>query len=210
MKLIQDSLSIISVGGWNTQIFSPDWLKNNLCETEECEFEIAVPLNNPAALPRLSFEDVHIFVNPSRLEIRPQSQSIEQFKKCAALLKRILQILNHTPVNSFGVNLAFVSNGDHEEIIPKFILTDNASFDAEKNVLKKTVIQRAFEQQDSSILNLAVTIEDQNVIISFNYHHDVQNAASCEEMLVDSIIDSCYANSVSILEDVYSVGIDNE
>ncbi len=210
MKLIQDSLSVIAVGGWNTQIFSPDWLKNNLCDDPECEIEIAVPVNNPAALPRLSFEDIHVFLNPSRLELKPQSQTIEQFSKCLDILKKTLETLKHTPVTSFGINFAFVSNEDHDEVIQKFLLTDNGLFDSEKNTLKKTVIQRAFEQQDGSVLNLAVSIEDENVVISFNYHNDVNNAESCVEKLVDDLISSYYTNSVSILEDVYGVSVEIE
>ncbi len=207
MKIILDGSSVIAVGGWNAQIFSPEWLKKHVCDDEECQIEIAIPVNNPTALPRLSFEDVHLFVSPSRLEFKPQSQDLASFTKCAKFLKKILKILSHTPVTSFGVNFAFVSDGDHEEIIPKFVLTDNALFDAEKNELKKTIIQRAFKQVDDSILNLSVTIENNTVVISFNYHNDVNITDACVEKLVDDIIERCYSNSTVILDSVYSVQV---
>jgi hypothetical protein len=207
MKIFLDGCSITAVGGWNAQIFSLNWLQKNVCDNSECEVQVAVPLNNPSAQTRLSFEGVHLFVNPSRLDLKPQNYELESFKKCAKFLKKILSILNHTPVASFGVNFTFVSDGDHGEIQDKFIFPDIARFDADDNKLQKTSINRAFEQQDSSILNLSVTLEAEKVVVSFNYHKDVDDAGMCAEQLVDGMIEKYHKNSLDILSKVYDVQV---
>jgi len=210
MKQILDGSSIIAVGGWNPQIFSPDWIKKHLCDDQNCQIELAVPVNSPATQPRLSFEGVHMFVNPARLELKPQSQDNESFKKCSELLKKILMTLNHTPITSFGVNLSFVSDGDHGDVIPKFVFNDIASFDADSNKLVKTSIQRAFKQQDDSVMNFTVSIENDTVVISFNYHHDVADANVCKEKLCKNIVSEYEKNSRSILETVYEIQVNAE
>ena len=210
MKNLRDGSSIIAVGGWNAQIFSPEWLQKNVCDDKECQVELAFPINSPASLPRLGFEDIHLFISPLRLELRPQKDTSESFAKCSKSLKKILTVLKHTPITSFGVNFTFVSDEDHDEIIQKFILADNASFDAEKNELKKTIIQRTFKQQDDSVLNLSIAIEGTDVLASFNYHRDVPNADVCIEKLVDDITEHYYTYSKSILNDVYGVQVTSD
>lgn len=211
MKIILDGLSIIVVGGWNSQIFSPAWLQKNVCDDEKCQVELAIPISQPATLPRMSFEGVHLFVDSSRLELRPQTHEVESFVKCSNFLKKILTVLNHTPIISFGVNFTFVSHdNDYEEIIPKFTLTDIALFDAEKNKLKQIVIQRAFQQSDDSILNLSITLKDERAIVSFNYHRDVDNVDACVEELTDDFIPTYYDKSVAILNEVYGVQVDQD
>jgi hypothetical protein len=210
MKILLDGWSITAVGGWNAQIFSSQWLQKNVCDDSECEVQVAVPLNNPSAQTRLSFEGVHLFVNPSRLDLKPQNYDLDSFKKCAKFLKKILSILNHTPVASFGVNLTFVSDGDHSEIQDSFVFPDISRFDADVNKLQRTSINRAFEQQDSSILNLSVTLEAEKAVVSFNYHRDVDDAGMCAEKLVDDMIEKYHKNSSDILSKVYNVQVNED
>jgi hypothetical protein len=210
MKILLDGLSIIALGGWNPQIFSPDWIKNNICDDKQSQVDFAVQVNNPIALPRLGFDGVYLFVDPMRLEIKPQDSQIESFSKCLKYLKKILEILKHTPVISFGINFAFVNDGDKDDIMQNFILKDIACFDAEENKLKTTIIQRAFEQKDKSVMNLYITKGDDKEIISFNYHRDVKNADECVQELADDIIEKYQKKCLSILQDVYKVQVECE
>ena len=197
----------MAVGGWNVQIFSPDWIKKNVCDDHDCTIELALPFNFPTAQPRFSFEGVYLFVNPSRLELRPQNLEIENFSKCLKFIKKILSVLSHTPINSFGINFTFESDGDHADIIDKFIFSDNASFNAEIYQLTSTKIQRSFKLTDGTILNLSISIDGDIVIVSFNYHREVLCATECAGLMNEDLIANFSKDSLELLEQVYNIHI---
>lgn len=211
MKVLLDGTSIVVLGGWNPQVFSPKWIQNNLCDNKECQIEIEIPANNLAGQPRLSFESIYMTVNHSRIELRPKNPEDSCLDKCLNLLKKTLSILSHTPIVSYGVNFSFVTDGDHDNFIDKFIFNDNASFDADSYKLNKLNIQRSFRQNDGSLMNLSILTEKKsNVTVNFNYHHDVDNATSCIETLTEGLFSRYEQESREILHKVYDVQVNAE
>lgn len=207
MKTYLDGFGLVAVGGWNKQIFTPDWLKAHVCDNRDSKIEIAVPVNNLSAPIRLSFEGVYFFIDSNRLDIKPQTCDPETLNKCTIYLKRILDLLNHTPVNSLGINCSFISDGDNKEIEEKFIFGDLAHLNADEYKIESTEIKRSFSCKDESTLNFNVLLSGEDAITSFNYHWEIANANQCSEKLTNNLYPEHFDKSVNLLESIYEVKV---
>jgi len=61
MRPIANSFSIVVLGAWNPSIFTPEWIVNNLAESEECDVQVAFPIDDPTAPRRMTFDGITLF-----------------------------------------------------------------------------------------------------------------------------------------------------
>ena len=210
MKQLLDRFSIIVVGCWNPRIFTPEWLKQFVCVDQESVVEYAIPVNNPDALPRIGFENIYMFVDSSRIEVKPANSDIGTLEKCSSSISSLIKELNHTPVSALGVNFSFIEEVDADSIISKFGFNDLGSFDSEIYTLNKTTVTRSFSCKDGGVLNLSITIDGSSVVVDFNYHFTANKVSEIISILDVGKVNGYYSASVLLMKNVYSLEIVQE
>lgn len=108
-----ESASAVAVGTFNIHIFMPPWLvKCGVVRTLPNSLEFA--LSRPGFRVRLDERDTLLTIEPQRIEI----SSTQEGFNCGEILGKILARLRETPLTAVGVNVAYASTLEHEEVFP--------------------------------------------------------------------------------------------
>jgi len=208
MQPVGDGHSFVISGHWNTRIFTPGWVRQNLCEDPQSEVTLAISIDDPTAPQRLSFEGIHLFPHQARLDFKPEEPTLEVMIKCQRIARRALTLLSHTPVTGFGINFSFKETQEPERVTNRFIHRDAESIDSNMYQLTSTVIQRSFRIQQDAKLNLSVSYDANEVRLDFNYHTDAGNAVAAAEALVNDIVSRRHAATLNFIQNVYQFEMD--
>jgi hypothetical protein len=180
MVEINDNKHLVTVGAWNTAIFTPDWMKKFILSEYE-NFNVEFPLAINSSLRFTTPDFVFAIVN-SRLEIMIRNNS----DKAISCLRTILQKLIHTPILAFGINFKFNANkSELDDGLWKSFFIDNplAKINESYPIIENsnTVL---FEISKINKLRLNVTKNfDESVSFDFNYDYQVKSAQELLDVL---------------------------
>jgi hypothetical protein len=209
MHPIVDRWSIIIAGLWNPNIFSPEWIQRNLLsKAVSPSLEMAV---GPAMIPqlRLLFGQIAITPSKTKLQLTPLEATDECLAEAERVALRVLQVLPHTPIRGYGVNLAFSSAALDSTL---FNATDYPKLIKLGLEPVQRQITRNLKFSESCFLNLTIetgTLKDESSF-SFNFHHNPKPDLTID---IDTVIDKAlyYKNeALRILQDVYNVALEEE
>jgi len=204
----KDLLSIVIIGAWNPSIFSSEWVSKYLCENNECQVSIAFPISDPTAPRKLSFEDVHLFPGRKQLTIAPESPTLSGMEKCATILRAILDNLPHTPVSSMGINYVFGESDNTSQLADALIPSDTSKILQSRYVRQTTITRVLARDADNYLLNLALTNNSDEHILSFNFHYDLNSVEGYKALLSSETINAHYQDSLDISSAVYGLTLD--
>ena len=123
MKLDHSSSALVIVGGWNSRIFTPPWIKKYLFPEEQEDFTIEMPapfssgFNAQFISPRISSKEVRILLQENRLSFSPVENKVEHFDRIEELATQLADYLPHTPVTAYGVNFLFTDESFSEDLV---------------------------------------------------------------------------------------------
>jgi hypothetical protein len=95
MKPNVETWTIVVTGGWNAQIFNPEWVGINLFDTKELEIQLAFQGNNVFS----SLKSPDLIFSPTNNQIVCGVRSIDEnaLIKAENLIIKALTMLHHTP-----------------------------------------------------------------------------------------------------------------
>jgi hypothetical protein len=185
-QLIQGTNVIVVVGAWNIAVFTPDWVKKYLLPDEN--FKIFFPSVVGCSL-KFQTELFAFCIEGNRLqfEVAKPEASGEACIAIVKLVRTILRLLSHTPVNAMGVNFVFESESQFEVLNT---LTDKEPLENIISLVgggvKAQGLVRKFDIGSGKELTLRLdsTTGGKNRI-DFNFNYNVTCAADVTNVLGD-------------------------
>jgi hypothetical protein len=210
MNFLDDTFSIVIVGRWNPSIFSPQWVKANLCAEADSEVTLAISISDIESPNLIQFEGIRLFPSNRRIEIKPVVQSAVNMTKCARVAAQILELLPHTPVTALGINFSFEEQQAPDLITSLITFGDAANINADTYQLQAFSTQRSFRRNGNFDLNLSNHSKDRRTWIDFNYHGNTTSATDARTRLIDNQPEQLLSESIGFIENVYNMHIDQE
>jgi hypothetical protein len=186
----QPNLPIIGtviVGRWNPAILQPAWLSKHVFGVEkpgELQFvtEFSIETFGP---PRFSANGLQFVSTFERLSISPNSIEPEKLKATEDAARKILDALQHTPVQAVGVNFEFYDDAPSRGFLRLFDdldhLAENTGIDLRTQA---TALTYSMSLKDC-ILNLTREFAvSGRVSIKFNFHYVVNSAREASSRLL--------------------------
>lgn len=201
MKLKPEFNLLVLVGAWNKNIFNPEWVGKFLLPEKELEVEFPVNLDGS---PRISTEDVRIFVLNNKLNFSLRKTDDYILEDIEELALKISEYLPHTPVVSFGINFVFECDKEYPQLEELFLTSDLEKIRELQGIISSTEIKRSFIYSDKKI-NLIISKNNENYLFNFNFHFDIGNLLEFREKLNNNKILDIKNIAIFILNNVYGV-----
>lgn len=202
-ELHNDVSNLVIVGAWNRDIFTPDWVKENLLDGQD--FQVLFPMNS---LNSLKFDVVTKYsfaINMNRLEFQLHDGSEGASREMIATARKLLRCLVHTPIATFGVNFVFKSdrmgllNGlSHTEEIKEQLTAE----------VESSEVTRVFKLGQGKVLNFKVVQKGADTYFDFNYSYNVKNAQNLLDVIGDD--DDIIIKKRQVSEDILNMVYCNE
>ena len=202
-ELHNDVSNLVIVGSWNKDIFTPDWVKENLLDGQD--FQVLFPMNS---LNSLKFDVVSKYsfaINLNRLEFQLHDSSDGASREMIVTARKLLRCLVHTPITTFGVNFVYKSerqgllNGlSHTEDIKEHLTAE----------IESTEVTRVFRVGQGKVLNFKVIQKGTDTYFDFNYSYNVKNAQNLLDVIGDD--DDIIIKKRQLSEDILSSVYGNE
>jgi len=207
MEPINEYFSIIILGAWNPQILlNQQWIAQHLLENKQEQITFAVPVNNSALPPRISFGDILIFPEMAKLTIQTSVPSLQGLQKSAKTAQKIMGLLEHTPIYSLGVNVGFLSN-DTIESVADMVFSDTDRLEKITSGVVGIEILRSIPLDATRMLNFKLAKNGGQTIFDFNFNHQSVERDRYINYLEDEAVKYDYDLAIQILKDVYECEI---
>ncbi len=104
LEAVRDHWTIVILGKWNTAIFSPEWLAQNVFQTQEIGLEFGMVPGMPR---RITANKVTLIPTQSSLILAPADLDDSTLLRMEQIACTILDLLTHTPVTNVGINFGY-------------------------------------------------------------------------------------------------------
>lgn len=180
MKLPVESVetfNINCVGSWNPAIFTPEWVKEKIAVNQEKEVILAVQMGNiSSSPPRIEVDDVHLYPSRQNLMINSIEFNGDSISSCLMKLKRVAELLPHTPVTDIGFNFRYICDlAENQLIADLFSFSDAARIDADIYTPTKVSLHRTFEMDGKPELNLLIDAVGTELKFTFNFNINLKS-----------------------------------
>lgn len=206
MKPNVETWTIVVTGGWNAQIFNPEWVGENLFETKELEIQLVFQGNN--FFPSLKSPDLIFSPTNSQIVCGVSSINENVLIKAESLIIKTLRMLQHTPIYAVGINFGFSEENPSSELLDIFNFNDNVKFIDSNYSIKQNQIYRQIEI-DGQTLNLRQILNEDSaepMITHFNFHKEVLKTEIAADWLKNKFIE-CKAITYHLLKEIYDINI---
>jgi hypothetical protein len=197
-----ENWTLVVVGAWNTRIFTPEWVGGKLFQSGELTTE--VNFTPGQSILRFTHSGVSVIPQDDRLIVGVQELSAETLQRAEGVLLRLLDLLPHTPVTAFGVNLGFREARPKPELTEIFRASDHGQLSAKYEVGRIELTRTL--GMDGGVLNLKHAFDDGAVEIHFNFHHQAAAASEAAERF-RGLAERYRAVAAGILEEVYGLRV---
>ncbi len=183
-----DFCNIVILGAWNTSIINPFWLTehfpNLFTKNNEIISEIKI---TPTPIFRYIFNDVIIESSNEKLTVTTKKKNKKQLSYIKNISSSIYDKLSHTPIIAVGHNFNYKLKSDKFYLIDKFF-----EYDKSIEVFQGINLEEQLEQQNkytfafqNHLLNFIITNKNEEIIISFNYHYQIDNTMKTKKAIED-------------------------
>jgi hypothetical protein len=196
-----DGWTIVITGNWNVNIFQPKWMEEQLGLSDVVaevflgpdRYEVRILSNNLLVVPR-----------PDRLIIGTTSQIDENLASMEAIARKVLAVLEHTPINGIGINFSFEDSSPTSDLVKQFDQHNN-------NLLIRkiaapiivTEIKRSFEMENC-ILNYILNFSQEKINLLLNFHSEVTSAQDALARLDNNGVLFLKNMTTELLKSVYN------
>ncbi len=162
--LTNNFTNIVAVGNWNTKIFTPEWVKNNVFELPS-EEKMFIQVNSDELRFGYEYNDVFIIADDNALEFVIKNDSDEAIELATIFLLKILNLLPHTPLKAIGFNF----NADTFHYESKLTEQINSVFSIRGSYHLKKV--HFVEKRDKYVINISANEITGGLKVNFNFHY---------------------------------------
>lgn len=215
MKLDQSSSGLVIVGGWNSHIFNPNWIKRYLFPAEDEQLTVDIQAQFPQGFspqfvsPRISSKKVRILLQGNKLHFIPIENKDENLDLIQGLALQLADYLPHTPVSGYGVNFLFLENRVSEDLINLMRPRDSEEIEQFSGPLTGEEYTRRSELNERT-LNFTVGLENEKVTFKFNFHFKIDNLAAFKGKISEISILELKQEAVKFLAEIYDMELEGE
>lgn len=217
MKLDYKSSSLVILGGWNSNIFTPEWIYNNFSETEFIteqnpeesvnkkigNFLFNIQKNLSINYAPITIELNRINIEYSGTQLIIQLSDSDDFSILERFTQTLLNLVSSTPLTAFGINFIFSKSRDTEQYLPISQIKDifninqckflGQDIDYEKYNFVTTL--------DSHKINVYVDINHlhEDYEINLNFHFEVNSTSDILSIIKDNPISELKQKSSNLI-----------
>lgn len=205
MQFINKAPVLVIAGGWNFHIFSPEWIGKYILPGEK--LEVLYPVNNANASPKVTSENVEIFVSENKLQIEPIKKDDASFTLVQDIILKLVDYLPHTPVTAFGINFTF-EESITDDLQKLFLLSDSEKWKNKIVDVDSFLSRREFQLKNGNKLNFTIQTKDKKIIFDFNFHFKIIDLVEFKSTIDDNTILNLKNDAIEIMTDLYDLNID--
>lgn len=200
MRESENVNNLVVIGAWNTSIFTPEWVSQNLLIDEE--FSTGFPVNGIGSF-KYSTAEFSFVIIQNRLCFQLIQNSTEARRKTVAVLRKLLQCLQHTPVSAMGANFVFLSNNTPGDLEP--IPSSEPIKETTHSEMILFSVKRGFKLSEKETLYLEVS-SGMEKKFDFNYHFEIKKVIDALYILGDDddFLVNKRASALELLNTVYA------
>lgn len=181
MKELNTNVSnVVIVGAWNMAIFSDRWVRENLLK-DSGEVKVYFPMNIMSSMKFVT-ESFSFYIVGERLCFELTKYDDEAARQMVKVIRKILQLLPYTPINSFGINFVFEDDKPYP-------IGDDARTKSlvEKTgyAVQNTSVKRTFRMADNVSLNLTIS-QGEKAHYDFNFDYRANSATDVTNAMSDT------------------------
>jgi dsDNA-binding SOS-regulon protein len=181
--------NLILLGSWNSLLFNPKWLNNNIFDgklPEKVNTEVLIHgnsvLHRVFDLPHFKLE-----VSEERLCFLLKKYQDNYYQELIDAANNILTKLQHTPMKSLGINIVFTEKTKVPfEKAQNFYDFDNLSQANENLIISET----------DHRIRIAINRNSNLTEFDFNYSYNVESTAKVKEILISGMFNEKYDKSL--------------
>lgn len=162
--------SIVSLGGWNSRIFTPVWVSENVFAMPDGE-SMNIALNEQQLSLVYIWKNIQLLLSDTRLELK----SLQPTKATMLLMEqcyhRMASLLPYTPVTAIGFNLNLtLSSEEFKKTAVSGLVNRQTIGDYQSRAQTFTV------SIGGSVRSVVVQINDDSAEIRVNFHYPQPNS----------------------------------
>lgn len=219
MKLDYKSSSLVILGGWNPNIFTPTWFDKYFPSPQDVDNPQDTNLKiTPGQVLSIKHAYINISLNngviitfteaQGKLEFK-LNEKIKDFHLLEQTALKLFKHLSTTIVVGYGVNFVFKSNNIDQktiDVIHKNGIMQNKYFNNQiefENYLFKTHI-------DNINTNIGIDVNniENNCIFRFNFHFDIDGLSNFELSTNNNPIDQLKQKAIKVMFDTYKLDVE--
>lgn len=190
MRLLPEKSTLVVVGAFNPAILNPSWIAKNalgIIDDRQVQVEMLTPVSIGLSAPpaRYSFEGISYSVTSQRLTVHFEGLDEAGAIKSVRMVRRIFELLHHTPVTGVGFNFGFASER------PSAKLTQLMA--SEVSLLEGLADDAAIVMQGwgntvrlgEELLGIQCTYDAASVSIDVNAHRNLSDATGLVAVVAD-------------------------
>jgi len=176
MEQKKEIRNIVIVGFWNSLLFNPKWLNDNIYDGElPKEIKTEIIINGNKIQNRVFHLPNHkLEISPERLSVILKEIDQENFDNIIEVITKILTKLQHTPIQKMGINLVYFDN------IDKPFLTACDFYNLDDMISANEIITI---EKKGYTLNLSINRKSDFVEFNFNYSYKIDDVAHIKSIL---------------------------
>lgn len=173
MKLALPRCSVVIVGAWNVQIFTPEWTRGLFPAARGFE-----ALLGPGGLMvRAVVGRVSVTVLGAQVLAQPLEH--DAFEECERVAVQVLAALPETPVPAFGINVGFDIDSPSEMLARVLTPPEGDALTQAGAAVRLVNARRQLTiGEDSVTVNVERELATEQVRLDFNHHFDVRTPAA--------------------------------
>ena len=213
MKLDKPSNALVIVGGWNSYIFTPDWIKRYLFPGEQEKFTVDMIVsrgfNAQSISPRILSKEVEIILQENRLNFSPVENKNENFDRIQDLALQLADYLPHTPVTAYGVNFLFTEKTVNGDVINLIRPRDLEKIEQFGGSLTSEQYVRSLVL-NGRILNITIKLEGEKITFDLNFHFNIRNLVEFKAGISEISILELKQEAIQFITEIYSLELEGE
>ena len=165
MIIMKVEASIVSVGSWNSRIFTPAWVSANVFAMPDGE-SMNIALNEQQMTLSYMWKDIQLLMSDTRIEFKSNLCSKIELTLMEQCYQRLSELLPYTPVVAVGFNLNLTLTLDEYNQTPVSKLVDQKSIDVYTNGT-----QTFSAVKDGAVRSFVVQLNADSAEIRANFHY---------------------------------------
>jgi len=208
MTPLLEYFTTVAAGAWNPGVFTPEWVKSHLIETDRADLELALEPSGPVY--RVIADGLIVIPKRSQLVIGAHSSTKKWYESLTTMAKA-LELLPHTPISAIGVNFGFLCSQPAPKLEALFQFSDAADLARFGATADKGQLRRSLTL--SADIQMQLLISEQSnaqYAIHSNIHFEATAAPAMIEWARDPSRADLLNQTTFLLKSVYDVEITNE
>lgn len=159
--------SIVSIGGWNSRIFTPQWVATNVFGINDgTTMELKLDERQMTLLYKSG--DIEFSATEIGVEFKTHNTTVDNCRKLERCYQHLVELLPYTPIRAFGYNynLIFLINDFQNTRLAQFVERKDIGADYKSTSFSFTV------SKGKALRSVNVNFQDDKVEVVCNFQYN--------------------------------------